>query len=113
MSQPDLVKVYGNLYPVQHGLLAALRSLSPLLLPKPDESPFQEENGLLAISFEGVFFPLEEALLAIKKGLDTAQKGKLDYLDLENWRMIRYLIENGEIARREAPLNNILAYSGH
>ena len=40
-------------------------------------------------------------------------QGKLDVLDLENWRLTRHLFDQGRIRSSSAPLNNVLDYSGH
>ena len=40
-------------------------------------------------------------------------QGKLDVLDLENWRMTRHAFRDGVLHSSAAPLNNVLDYSGH
>ena len=37
----------------------------------------------------------------------------IDVLDLENWRLIRHVFEQGRIRTSSAPLNNVLDYAGH
>ena len=56
---------------------------------------------------------MEDVVQALREGLTPAMQGKLDYLDLENWRLTRYRLEAGEMRQSTAPLNNVLAFSGH
>ena len=65
------------------------------------------------VSFEGVYFPVDEVLAALARHLRPEHQGKLDVLDLENWRLTRHLFDQGRIRSSSAPLNNVLDYSGH
>ncbi len=114
MSQPVLLKVYGNLHPATHHLLNLLRPLEKECLPCPEAGPvFDLDADLLHISFEGLYFPLAAVLDTIEASLDQTQQGKLDFLDLENWTLARYVFKSGHITLKTSPLNNVLDYSGH
>lgn len=115
--QPVILKVYGNVYPFSKSFIPGLESICSNCQPLPDK--FSEEmpiiyyaNELLRISFEGIYFPIEEIVEYLKSALTSNQNGKIDYLDLENWSLTRYLIENGMIDKSSTSLNNVMDYSG-
>ena len=109
-----LVKVYGNLWPAPDGLLASLEPLCAQAMTQEDDGIPRvcQEGDLLRISFEGLYFPVEDVLEAIAAVLTPVQKGKLDVLDMDNWRLERHLFTNGTIERKSISLNNVLDYSG-
>lgn len=111
MTQPVLVKVYGNISPFSPALEKGLATLMAEAMPEPGK--IASEGNLLLVSFEGIYFPIAEAIDLIDTNLSSHMTGKLDYLDLEAWRLTRYTIANGEITPASAPLNNVLDYSGH
>ena len=113
MSQPVLLKVYGNLYPADGADLEALARASASCVRDGTDEVVTLEGDLLRISFEGLFFPEEEVLAALAARLRPEQRGKLDVLDLEAWRLTRHLFADGRITSRAAPLNNVLDFSGH
>lgn len=100
-----LVKVYGNLWPVGRKCLQAVQAVCG--------DAAELEGDLLRISFEGIWFPLEDLLDALAVWLRPDCQGKLDYLDLEAWRMTRYRFVQGKIQSSSRSLNDVLAYSGH
>lgn len=111
MSQPELVKAYGGFRPADQEFYEALAAA--LLQAMPAENAFVELRGKMCVlSFEGVYFPLEEVLKAIGLHARSNTRGRLDYLDLENWRLVRHELAEGEIASHEADLNHVLDYSG-
>lgn len=110
MTQPVTLKAYGNIYPATENLRDALGKLCALAIPP---ASCQAKDGMLLISFEGVYFPTQEILAAIEAALDKTQRGKLDVLDIEGWVLERYIFANGAITSKRAPLNNVLDYSGH
>lgn len=71
------------------------------------------EKDMLRISFEGAYFPLEETLAALQGLLPPDAEGKLDYLDLEEWKLLRHEFLNGRFSASERGLNHVLDYSGH
>ena len=115
MSQPVLLKVYAAFFPVSSDLVEKVReAASQALAMEGDPGPHVFfEDTMLRISFEGIYFPVEDVVQALRKHLTPAMQGKLDYLDLEDWRLTRYRLEDGEVRPSSAPLNNVLAFSGH
>ncbi len=113
MSQPVLLKVYGNLWPAPKDVLEPLASLFADCMPEPEFPPARLDDELLTIAFEGIYFPVDEILAVLSRYLTVQSQGKLDVIDLENWRLVRHMFKNGNIETRTAPLNNVLDYSGH
>ncbi|MBD5648182.1 MAG: hypothetical protein HDQ89_11485 [Desulfovibrio sp.] len=113
MSQPVLLKVYGNLYPADAADLEALVRASATCVQEGGDAVVTLAGDLVRISFEGLFFPVDDVLEALAARLTPGQKGKLDVLDLEAWRLTRHEFADGRITSRSAPLNNVLDFSGH
>ena len=119
MSQPVLLKVYGNLFPADEADRAALDAASSGRVPPGAEGAGGSaavvtlEGDLVRISFEGLYFPVEDTLAALAARLLPHQRGKLDVLDLEAWRLERHVFADGRITTSAAPLNNVLDFSGH
>lgn len=113
MSQPVLLKVYANFYPVSKDIVAELEPILRDCMPQPESPIVEWHDSLLTVAFEGIYFPVEEVLSVLKNKVDENSKGKLDALDIENWRMQRTLFQNGNSITHSAPLNSVLAYSGH
>lgn len=106
-----LVKVYGHVWPAGSAMLDALGAV---LAPQADAAEVLELDGdLLRLSFEGIYFPLEEVLEALVPHLGADSRGKIDYLDLDAWTLTRHSIAEGGVACSSASLNNVLDYSGH
>ena len=107
MSQSPLCKAYGHVYPCGDALYGALaRAVAGAMGQDEEEAVLVREGDMARISFEGIYFPVEEVVQALREHL-------LDYLDLEDWRLTRYRLEEGEVRPSSAPLNNVLAFSGH
>jgi hypothetical protein len=114
MSRQPLLKVYGHIYPVDKALYAALEHACADAMPDEDDLPVIEHDGDMArISFEGIYFPLDDVLDVLTAHVRAEHKGKLDVLDLESWRLIRHIFTQGRVDVHSAPLNNVLDYSGH
>lgn len=114
MPQNPLCKVYGHVYPCDAGLYRALeQAVAGAMGQEGDEPVLVREGDMARISFEGVYFPEEDVVQVLREGLTPAMQGKLDCLDLENWWLTRYRLEGGEVRPSSAPLNNVLAFSGH
>lgn len=111
MSQPILLKVYGHIWPAPSGLAPELCRIGRACLPGSE--PVSQAGDLVNISFEGLYFPVDDFVAAIRSSTCGREQGKLDVLDLENWQLTRWLIENGALSEHRAPLNNVLAWSGH
>lgn len=113
MSQPVLVKVYGSFSPIDKNQASVLKDGCALAMPPdPANSPVSLTHDLCLICFEGVYFPIEDFIQQLEKILKPNMTGKLDYLDLEKWRMSRYILEDGQISVKTASLNQVLDYSG-
>ena len=112
MSQEVLLKVYGHLWPADAELQKALLTACADALPR-EELAVVLEGDLCRLSFEGLYFPEEECLAVLRERIGPGQQGKLDVLDLEAWRLTRHIFTEGRIETGSAPLNNVLAYSGH
>ncbi|MBQ7608016.1 MAG: hypothetical protein IJU76_08625 [Desulfovibrionaceae bacterium] len=110
-----LLKVYGHIYPADRRLEQALADALTGAITDPisDDIPLISRNkDMLTISFEGITFPEEEVIAIVKAQHTSEQKGRLDVLDIDNWRMRRYTIDAQGVFLRSAPLNNVLDYSG-
>ena len=114
MSRQPLLKVYGHIYPVDDALYEALEKACADAMPDEDDIPVLERDGDMArFSFEGAYFPLDSVLEALTAHMQTGHQGKLDVLDMEEWRLIRHTFIQGRMDVHSAPLNNVLDYSGH
>lgn len=111
MSQPVLLKVYGNVFPANEELAQAANLVMKKALP-PENALVEREADLIRLAFEGIWFPQEEMLDCLKTKLPPSSSGKLDILDMENWQMTRFIFRDGQITRKQAPLDNVLDYSG-
>ena len=109
------LKVYGHIYPASKELESDLEQALCTAMQDPislDVPLLCRENDMLRISFEGNYFPEDDVVSALKKHIEPSQKGKLDVLDIENWKMTRYFFQNGTITNRSASLNSVMDYSG-
>jgi len=108
-----LIKVYANIYPAGQELYNALiNELSGLYIEDELEGNIVDlKNDLILISFEGIHFPIEEIIETIEAFLSPTSQGKVDYIDLENWRLTRYIIKGKHISHRSNSLNAIMEYS--
>ena len=92
------------LLPLVSSLPAGALSLAEML---------ELDKDLLRISYEGVYFPLDEVLAILDQHLTPQSQGKLDYLDLEAWTLTRHRMVGTQWEISRAPLNAVLDYSGH
>ena len=110
-----ILKVYGHIYPADQALETDLqRALDSAIADEisHDVPLLSREKDMLRISFEGLYFPEEDVVATLEQHLKPSQVGKLDILDLDAWRMRRYVIGQGTITSRAKSLNNVLDYSG-
>lgn len=110
-AHATLVKVYGNISPADAALANALTKAVAPALPAPDDAIVTLTGDLLCLSFEGLYFPLDDALAALRQHLAPQHAGKIDYIDMDTWTLTRHTIENGALHVRSAPLNSVLEYS--
>ena len=113
MSQQVVLKVYGHIWPVTAEFVGQLGQCLRDAMPTNDDVPLLCHEGDMArISFEGIHFPVDEVLELVRGQLDASQRGKLDVLDMENWRMQRHVFEAGQIRSSAAPLNHVMDFAG-
>jgi len=53
------------------------------------------KGDILQITWEGVYFPLDEVLQALSACLPPEAEGKIDFLDLEGWSLTRHVLLQG------------------
>ncbi len=113
MPHHIIIKVYGNIWPVNEDLMQALVPLMPFSEHVSAQDMLNLHNDLLTISFEGIYFPLDEVLEVMQAFLRKNSQGKLDYIDLEAWTLIRHEINGMSITSKTTSLNNVMDFSGH
>lgn len=116
MTQPLLLKVYANFTPASAEDCQALAdACASAIASEDDHDPFVTQvSDMVRISFEGLYFPIEDVEPILHRLAESGAKGKLDVLDMENWRMTRYLAKGtGSLEVKSVPLNHVLDYSGH
>lgn len=103
-------KAYGHLFPADRHVADAVDAvLSDWNIPECTE----REGDIFRISFEGVFFPLDDVLEALRPLLCAESSGKIDLINMENWTLTRATFSGTEITVKTVGLNHVLAYSGH
>lgn len=112
MAVKTLAKTYAAFSPADANTLAAVERAGQEALGHDAPWAFLE-GGTLRISWEGLYFPLEEVLLALAATLGSGPEGKLDYLDLEEWTLTRYVPGTNGFQASKRDLNQVLDYSGH
>ena len=112
MKDIVLIKVYGNFSPAGAAEYSGLATIAREAVPMPLHGPVKLEKDLLSIAFEGISFPLSACLAWLRDNLSPKATGRLDYIDLESWRLDRYEFANGSFERRSAPLNHLLEHAG-
>ncbi len=113
-----LVKVYGQLTGVSREQYAALNSLigeaiGPDGTAESVELEFDPDSRDLSLSFEGFHFPVDEFRQVLQQAPQNDVSGKLDYIDLESWRLTRTVFNVDGAKTSSASLNHVLEYSGH
>lgn len=58
-----------------------------------EESICDFDDNNLSIHYEGEYFPHEEIAVVFARYLHKDSRGKLDYIDLENWKLTRYFLD--------------------
>lgn len=100
-----IIKVYGHVSPASQAMFDALAPLAP--------EHVVLEGTLLRISFEGLYFMMDDFMDALKPHLGKGCEGKIDYIDMDEWTLTRYRITDGLVTTSSAGLNQVMAYSGH
>lgn len=113
-----MIKIYAAFHPADEALFSKLAGQGDAAIPIGEEWLFLEKD-LIRVCFEGLYFPLEETLDILGEWLPKNAQGKLDYLDLEEWKLTRYTLEYSEELHKnifkvqQKGLNSVLDYSGH
>lgn len=104
------MKVYGSVHPLQATEQAKLVKALEILL---DDDVVDTSGDMVRISYEGMYFPIDEVLEIIHEYLHEQSAGRIDYIDMDAWRLHRHIIEGTTITEKTNNLNNILDYAGH
>lgn len=109
-----LVKVYGSVQPADIDMCARVSEAAQSMgsICGIDEC-ISLEGTLLTVHFEGVFFPIDDVLTALKSTLSPQAEGRLDYIDMDEWTLTRFWIQGGLITHNTTSLNQVMEYSGH
>ncbi|GFM31966.1 hypothetical protein LN040_06665 [Desulfovibrio subterraneus] len=100
-----IIKVYGSVTPAGEDMLHAVQQVA--------EESVSLEGNMLLVSHEGVYFMIEDFIEALKPHLGKGSEGRIDYIDMDEWTLTRYRIQDGLITRSQAGLNQVMDYSGH
>ncbi len=103
-------KVYGYVYPAVDVLY---KELEAVLYEFNIGECLELDGDILQISFEGMFFPVEEVIEILCLYAVENYSGKLDMLDLENWTLYRTIFKGNNRSSSKVSLNHVLDYSGH
>ena len=106
------IKVYAAFAPVSANMAEVLAPLGAQAITEEDGPWIWVEGDTLRISFEGVYFPVEDVVEALEANLPLACKGKLDVLLLDDWELHRYVWQDGAFVVGKRSLNHVLSYSG-
>ena len=108
-----MLKVYANVIHPGKGLADALRPrCHEAVSTDGGDNSVTEKDDMVLLSFEGIYFPWEEAAGAIRSHITKDSTGKMAVLDMENWRITRFFIKDGTVTSRSGSLNNALDYNG-
>lgn len=103
-------KAFGHLFPADSALLDAVDTV---LADWNVAGCAELEGDLFRIDFEGVFFPLDDVLAAIRPFLTPESAGKIDLIDMEQWTLTRAVFAGARVTTKTVGLNHVLDYSGH
>ncbi|MBQ9537346.1 MAG: hypothetical protein IJU79_06140 [Desulfovibrionaceae bacterium] len=109
------LKVYGHIYPasldLEHDLQKALEQAIQDEISN-DVPLLERDNDIIRISFEGIYFPIDDVVEVLEKHLTPQHQGKLDVLDLYEWTLTRYTFVQCKLQSNQRSLNHVLDYSG-
>ncbi|MCG8532068.1 MAG: hypothetical protein MI749_15585 [Desulfovibrionales bacterium] len=104
-----LIKVYGS---ISHASPALYEAAKHVVAEQADDA-VDLDGTFFTISFEGIYFMMDEFIDAIKPHLTKECSGRIDYIDVDEWTLTRFWIENGLITHNTADLNHVMDHSGH
>jgi len=102
------IKIYGNLYPTTMSVHEAIDSVLQSWHLNIQHSL---EGTMWTIQYEGIYFPTDDVISAIKPLLCSTSQGKLDAIDMDAWTLTRHRFIGTDITTTRTPLNDILAHS--
>ncbi len=105
-----LVKVYGSVHPLAPEDRDSLLKRLEILL---DDEAVDFDGDMVRMSYEGMYFPIDEVLEIVQEYLHAGSQGRIDYIDMDGWRLHRHMIEGTTITEKSNNLNNILDFAGH
>jgi hypothetical protein len=95
------IRFYGQLRNIPQDKLPRIRELFR------DFELFEQENAL-DFEYEGMYMDHEPYLEEIQAILGEQANGQADFIDLIEWKMFRYVIDQGTITEHAIPLNEVL-----
>ncbi|MCT4628208.1 hypothetical protein [Halodesulfovibrio sp.] len=104
-----LIKVYGSISNANAELFNAALGV----VEEQDENAVELDGTFFTISFEGIYFMIDDFIAAIKPHLTRECSGRIDYIDVDDWSLTRFWIEGGLITHSTADLNHVMDHSGH
>ena len=104
-----LIKVYGSISNATPALYEAAKDAVAEL----DEDAVELDGTFFTITFEGIYFMIDEFMDAIKPHLTKESSGRIDYIDVDEWTLTRFWIEGGLVTHNTAGLNHVMDHSGH
>jgi hypothetical protein len=96
-------------YPLR--IFGEVKGLDPDRLAGLDQgrlSPFEEREDRLEVEYEGPYLDIEPVLDRIASALGERGKGWVDYLDRDEWVMLRYELKPGTWSCTRINPNNAL-----
>lgn len=95
------IRFYGQLRNIPEDLRPRIQNLFK-------EFELYEQENALDFEYEGVYIDHEPYLEEITAILGDQALGQVDFIDLIDWQMFRYVIQEGRITENEIPLNEVL-----
>ncbi len=69
---------------------------------------FSCEDNELEIEYEGSHFFIDDFVERLEQGLTQESEGRIDYIDQQDFTMMRITIVKGRLSRKLVDLNNVL-----
>ncbi len=91
--RPVVVKVYGNLSPVNE---ECYKEAVQITEAWNLYDVVELNKDLLLFSYEGEYFPCDEIVEVLKSYHNTETQGKLDCINLEEWTLSRHFFNKNE-----------------
>ncbi|MBN2140147.1 MAG: hypothetical protein JW718_03980 [Desulfovibrionaceae bacterium] len=95
------VRVYGDIHGLSEQAFEEVRGGLPF-------TKVVYKDRVLSVDYEGVYIDIEGFLQDMARLMDKDGQGKVDFIDHVDWKLIRYVLENGGYKGREVKLNNVM-----